>query len=90
MPTGVHIKAFGHISTLLGATDLDVACDGAVPVRSMLSQLARERPSFAAYIGDLHDVDEKLLVVRSGKIQDLDSIVAPGDDVILVTPIGGG
>jgi molybdopterin converting factor small subunit len=35
-------------------------------------------------------MDESLLILRNGQTEDLDSLINPGDVLILVTPVSGG
>lgn len=90
MSAGVTVKAFGYISTLLGASEVVVPCDSHLAVRAILTQLRESHPSFANYLSKLNDVDEQLLVVRNGKIENLEAIVNSGEELVLVTPISGG
>jgi molybdopterin converting factor small subunit len=90
MPTGVTIKAFGYISSLLGAREVVVRCDNHLTVRAILAQLRESYPLFSNYVNKLDNVDEELLIVRNGKIETLDSMINPGEELVFVTPISGG
>lgn len=90
MPTGVTIKAFGHISTLLGAAEVVVPCDSGLAVRSIVAHLEDKYPLFSKYMSHADDFEEYLLVVRDGRIEQPDSMIHPGEVLTLVTPISGG
>jgi molybdopterin converting factor small subunit len=91
MPAGVTIKALGHISFLLEASERTVACDCQLPVSSILAQLKESYPLFSEYLGKLDESEDKLLILRAdGKELNLNSLVDPGEELILVTPISGG
>lgn len=90
MPADVTIKAFGPISSLLGAAEVTVPCGGPLAVSSILAQLKDGYPLFAKYLSQSNDVEQIMLVVRNGNIERLDSIIHPGEILILVTPISGG
>ncbi len=88
--TGVTIKAFGHISSLLGASEVFLDCDSQSTVRAILDRLEIAYPSFSKYVRDVNNIDESLLILRNGQIEGLDSLIHPGDQLILVTPVSGG
>jgi molybdopterin converting factor small subunit len=88
--TGITIKAFGYISTLLGASAVFLDCDSQLAVSAILDRLASDYPSFSNYIREMKDIDENLLILRNGQTEDLDSLINPGDELILVTPVSGG
>lgn len=90
MSIGVTIKAFGYVSSLLGTRSVVLSCDNPLSVRSILDQLKAKYPSFSNYVGQLNDIEESLLILRDGNTEDLDSMINPGDELILVTPISGG
>jgi hypothetical protein len=91
MPAEVTIKALGHISFLLGAGERIVLCDRRVPVSSILAQLKSTYPLFSEYLGELHKSEDMLLILRGdGRELNLNSMVEPGEELILVTPISGG
>jgi len=75
---------------LLGASELSVDCDGRLTVSEVLDQLGSAHPSFCNYIRGEKYIDESLLGVRNGNIETLDSLINPGDELILVTPVSGG
>jgi hypothetical protein len=91
MPAGVTIKALGHISFLLGASERMVSCDRQISVCSILAQLKSAYPLFSEYLGELDKSEDMLLILRgNGRELDLYSMVDPGEELILVTPISGG
>jgi molybdopterin converting factor small subunit len=86
----VTIKAFGHISSLLGASEVALACDGPLPVKAILDELGSRYPLFSNYLGQLNDIEEYLLILTDSREMQLDSLVQPGEKLVLVTPISGG
>ncbi|MGD0522798.1 MAG: MoaD/ThiS family protein [Candidatus Korobacteraceae bacterium] len=88
--TGITIKAFGHISSLLGASAVFLDCDSQLAVSAILERLGSAHPSFCNYVRDMKDIDENLLILRNGQTEGLDSLINPGDELILVTPVSGG
>jgi molybdopterin converting factor small subunit len=87
---GITIKAFGHISSLVGANEVLLECDSQLMVSAILERLGSAYPSFSNYVRAAKDIDETLLIVRNGHIENLDSVINPGDELILVTPVSGG
>ena len=87
-PTGVTIKALGHIAALLGTREVIVPCDGQLSVSALVAQLRSSYPLFADYLTQLDE--DNLLVLRDGAIQHRGSMVSPGEELTLVTPISGG
>jgi molybdopterin converting factor small subunit len=75
---------------LLGASEVSLDCDGRLAVSEVLDRLGSAYPSFFNYIRGEKYLDESLLVVRNGNIETLDSLINPGDELILVTPVSGG
>ena len=86
----VTIKAFGYISSLLGSTEVVLACDGPLPVNAILNELMRQYPPFSNYVGKLNDIEECLLILSDSRELQLDSLVQPGEKLMLVTPVSGG
>ncbi|MGA2963699.1 MAG: MoaD/ThiS family protein [Candidatus Korobacteraceae bacterium] len=87
---GITIKALGHISSLVGASEVVLDCDSQLMVSAILDRLGSAYPAFSNYIRAVKDIDESLLIVRNGHIENLDSVINPGDELILVTPVSGG
>jgi molybdopterin converting factor small subunit len=75
---------------LLGASEVSLDCDGRLAVSEVLDRLGSTHPSFFNYVRGEKYLDESLLVVRNGNIETLDSLINPGDELILVTPVSGG
>ena len=86
----VTIRAFGHISSLLGASEVTLACHGPLPVKAILHELGSQYPLFSNYLGQVNDIEEYLLILTEGREMRLDSMVQPGEKLILVTPVSGG
>jgi molybdopterin converting factor small subunit len=61
-----------------------------LPVSAILDRLGSASPSFSNYVRDEKYLDESLLILRNGQTEDLDSLIHPGDVLILVTPVSGG
>jgi molybdopterin converting factor small subunit len=74
----------------LGASEVSLDCDGLLAVSEVLYRLGSTYPLFFNYIRGEKYIDESLLVVRNGHIETLDSLINPGDELILVTPVSGG
>jgi molybdopterin converting factor small subunit len=87
---GVTITAFGHISSLLGAREVVLACDHPLPVSAILDELKSKYPLFSNYLGQLHDIEEYLLILNDNREMQLHSLVQPGEELVLVTPVSGG
>lgn len=91
MPTGVTIRAFGYISFLLGREDIVLLpCDTQVPVRSILAELSSRYPLFSNYVSQANAVEHGLLILRDGRTEGPDSMINPGEELILATPMSGG
>ncbi len=86
----VTIKAIGYISSLLGDTEVVLACDSPLPVNAILNELKRQYPAFSNYVGKLNDIEECLLILRDSRELQSDSLVQPGEKLMLVTPVSGG
>jgi molybdopterin converting factor small subunit len=86
----VTIKAIGYISSLLGSSEVMVACDYPVPVSTILDELRSKYPLFSKYVGQLENIEESVLILADGRDMQLDSLVEPGKQLVLVTPVSGG
>jgi molybdopterin converting factor small subunit len=86
----ITIKGLGHISSLLGSSEVMVACDYPVPVSAILDELRSRYPLFSNYVGQLENIEESVLILADGRDMQLDSLVEPGKQLVLVTPISGG
>ena len=86
----ITIKGLGHISSLLGSSEVMVACDYTVPVSAILDELRSRYPLFSNYVGQLENIEESVLILADGRDMQLDSLVEPGKQLVLVTPISGG
>jgi molybdopterin converting factor small subunit len=87
---GIKVTAFGHISSLLGAREVVLASDGPLPVSAILDELRSRYPLFSNYLGQLKDVEENLLILAHSRELQMSSLVQPGEELVLVTPISGG
>jgi len=87
---GITVTAFGHISALIGARQVVLASDVPMPVRAILDELISRYPMFSNYVGKLNDVEEYLLVLSDSREMQMNSLVQPGEELVLVTPISGG
>lgn len=87
---GIKVTAFGHISSLLGAREVVLASDAPLAVSAILDELRSQYPLFSNYLGQLKDVEENLLILADSRELQLSSLVQPGEELVLVTPISGG
>jgi molybdopterin converting factor small subunit len=87
---GITVMAFGHISSLLGAREVVLDCGGALPVSAILDELRSRYPLFSDYLGQLKDVEEYLLILVDSREMQMSSLVQPGEELVLVTPVSGG
>ena len=86
----IKVKAFGHIRTLLGTGEVLLACDGPLPVSAILETLKRSYPLFSAYLDAIPELEENLMVGTGSREMQLNSVVQPGEELVLVTPVSGG
>ena len=75
---------------MLGASEVSLDCASPLPVNAILDRLGSAYPSFSNYVREAKYMDESLLILRNGQTEDLDSLINPGDVLILVTPVSGG
>lgn len=87
---GITVTAFGHISSLLGAREVVLACDTPLMVSAILDELRNRYPLFSNYLGQLKDIEENLLILAQSRELQMNSLVQPGEELVLVTPISGG
>lgn len=65
-------------------------CGGQLAVSAILAQLSDRYPLFSKYMSQSSNSEQYLLVVRDGKMEQPDSIIHPGEVLVLVTPVSGG
>jgi molybdopterin converting factor small subunit len=85
----VTLRAFGSVSALVGFREASVPCDGPLPLRAILDELRSQYPLFAKYLGQA-DLEDNLMICCTDQELHLDSMVQPGDELVLITPISGG
>jgi molybdopterin converting factor small subunit len=85
----ITVKTFASVSQLLGFAKADVACDGPLPLRVVLAELRSRYPLFSKYLSQVGD-EVNLVISCAGRELQLDSLVQPGDELLLLTPIAGG
>lgn len=83
------LRAFGSVSSLVGFREAVVDCDGPVPLNAVLDELRSKYPLFSKYLGRA-DIEDNLMICRADRELHLDSMVQPGDELMLITPISGG
>lgn len=86
----IKVKAFGHIRSLLGEGEAVLACDEPLPVNAILEQLKSSYPPFSAYLGQRQELLDTLMIGAGSREMQLDSLVQPGEELVLVTPVSGG
>ena len=86
----ISVKAFGHISVLLGAGLVVLPCDGPLQVAAILAELRARYPLFSNYLEQQREIKDSLMIGSGGLEMRLDSVVEPGEELVLVTPISGG
>ena len=64
----VTINAIGYISSLLGTSEVTVACDSPVPVSTILDELSSKYPLFSKYVGKLENIEESVLILADSQI----------------------
>jgi molybdopterin converting factor small subunit len=83
------LRAFGSVSALVGFQEAAVSCAGPLPLRAVLDELRSKYPLFTKYLGQA-DVEDNLMICCTDRELHLDSMVQPGDELVLITPISGG
>ena len=86
----IKITAFGHICSLLGGREVMLDCDGPLPVSAILEELRSRYPLFSNYLGQPPDLHNNLMIGSGSQEMKLTSMVQPGQQLVLVTPISGG
>jgi len=85
----ITIKAVGPVSSLLGTRETVIASDSPLQVSVILDELRSRYPLFSKYLGQLEIVDNLMINCGAREMQ-LDSMVQPGEELVLITPISGG
>jgi molybdopterin converting factor small subunit len=75
---------------LLGGSEILVDCDRPLPVNAILDELRSRYPLFSNYLGQLNNIEEDLLILTNSREMQLHSMVQPGEELVLVTPVSGG
>jgi molybdopterin converting factor small subunit len=74
----------------LGARKIVLACEGPLPVSTILDELRSRYPLFSNYLGQLSNIEEFLLILSDSHEIQLHTLVQPGEELVLVTPVSGG
>ncbi|MBI5960564.1 MAG: MoaD/ThiS family protein [Chloroflexi bacterium] len=89
------IRLSAGLRTIAGAKAVTVGINSKAAVRDLLHGLRTVNPSLAKHIltpdGGL--VDGMMMLVRGQHIdfqQGLDTLIGPGDDVMIIPPLSGG
>jgi molybdopterin converting factor small subunit len=61
-----------------------------LPVSAILQELRSRYPLFANYLRQQREITDNLMIGNGGLELRLDSIVEPGQELVLVTPVSGG
>jgi hypothetical protein len=85
----ITVKAVGPVSSLLETSETVVTCDSPLPVSVILDELRIRYPLFSKFLGQL-DVEDNLMIRCGGREMQFDSMVQPGEELLLLTPISGG
>ena len=85
----VTVKAVGPVSSLLEASETVVSCDSPLPVSVILDELRSRYPPFSNFLGQ-PDIEDNLMIRCGGREMQFDSMVQPGEELLLLTPISGG
>ena len=85
----ITVKAVGPFSSLLEIKETVVACDSPLPVSAILDELTGRYPLFSKFLGQA-DVADNLVIRCGGREMQSDSIVQPGEELVLITPVSGG
>jgi hypothetical protein len=67
-----------------------LACDGPLQVSTILEELRSRYPLFSNYLDQLREIEGNLMIGSGGLEMRLSSMVQPGEELVLVTPISGG
>jgi hypothetical protein len=59
-------------------------------VSAILETLKRSYPPFSAYLGQQPELLDTLMIGIGIREMQLDSLVHPGEELVLVTPVSGG
>lgn len=81
--TRVRVLAFARIAELLGAREKALELGADARIADVWSELA-------ALVPDLAALQSSTRVARNGRIAAFDEILADGDEVAFLPPVGGG
>lgn len=81
--TRVRVLAFARIAELLGARDEALEFGAGARVADVWSALAARAPELAA-------LQASTRIARNGRVAAFDEVVADGDEIAFLPPVGGG
>lgn len=79
----VVVKLFGSVREAIGAKELAMEIDDGATVARLRSRLASEHAVF-------DELGERLAVSVNFEVADLETVLAPGDEVAFLPPVSGG
>jgi hypothetical protein len=85
----ITVMAVGPVSSLLETSETVVCCDSPLPVSAILDELSSRYPLFSKFLGQ-PDIENNLMISCGGREMQFDSMVQPGEELLLLTPISGG
>ena len=77
------LRFFASLKDLTGESEMEVELEGETSVREVFQQLKTRFPRLEKY-------EPVLLVAVNQEYSDMDSLVAPGDEVSFFPPVSGG
>jgi len=77
------LRFFASLKDLTGESEMEVELKGETSVREVFQQLKTRFPRLEKY-------EPVLLVAVNQEYSDMDSLVAPGDEVSFFPPVSGG
>jgi len=77
------LRFFASLKDLTGESEMEVELKGETSVREVFHQLKTRFPRLEKY-------EPVLLVAVNQEYSDMDSLVAPGDEVSFFPPVSGG
>ena len=77
------LRFFASLKDLTGESEMEVELKGETSVREVFQQLKTRFPRLKKY-------EPVLLVAVNQEYSDMDSLVAPGDEVSFFPPVSGG
>jgi len=85
----ITVRTFGSVAALVGFGEAIVSCDGPLPLAAILDVLGNRYPVFSSYLSR-GDAEDNLMICCGDQKLHVDSMVQPGAELLLITPIAGG